>query len=52
MNFRVFAHSVFSGLSRLYPEEYKQKYSEEMKSVFQDILDDSENSGGRYVVRS
>jgi hypothetical protein len=45
MNLRESVFSIFSGLSRLYPKNYQQKYAEDMKSVFRDILEDSGNSG-------
>jgi hypothetical protein len=43
MNFRKSVYSIFSWLSRLYPKEYQQEYSEDMKSVFLDILEESGN---------
>jgi hypothetical protein len=49
MNFKDFVFSIFSGLSRLYPKEYQQKYSEDMKSVFREILEDS---GGWHAIHS
>jgi hypothetical protein len=51
MNLRESVYSIFSGLSGLYPEEYQQKYSEEMKSVFLDILEDSSGSGNWHAIR-
>jgi hypothetical protein len=51
MNLRESVYSIFSGLSRLYPKEYRQKYSEEMKSVFLDILDDSGDSSNWHAFR-
>jgi hypothetical protein len=52
MNLKESVFSFFSGLSRLYPKEYQQKYSEDMKSVFRDILEDSGNAGSGHAVRS
>jgi hypothetical protein len=51
MNLREFVYSIFSGLSRLYPKEYQQKYSEEMKSVFLDILEDPSGSDNWHAIR-
>ncbi len=51
MNFREFAFSVFSVFSRLYPAEYQQKYSEDMKSVFLDVLKDSDGTGGWHTIQ-
>jgi len=51
MNLKDFVFSIFSGLSRLYPKEYQQKYSEDMKSVFLDILEESGNSGNWHAIR-
>jgi hypothetical protein len=52
MNLREFVYSVFSGFTRLYPKDYQQKYAEEMKSVFWDILEDSGDSGGWHAIRT
>jgi hypothetical protein len=49
MNLIESVFSIFSGLSRLYPKEYQQKYSEDMKSVFREILEDS---GGWHAIRA
>jgi hypothetical protein len=51
MNLKSFVLSIFSGLSRLYPKEYQKEYSEEMKSVFLDILEDSGNSGNWHAIQ-
>jgi hypothetical protein len=52
MNFREIALSAFSGISRLYPKEYQQEYSEDLKSVFNDILEDPDGSGNWHAARS
>ncbi len=51
MNCKKFVYSVFSVFTSLYPKEYQQEYSEDMKSVFLDILDDFGNTGRLNVVR-
>ncbi len=51
MNLRKSVYSIFSGLSRLYPKDYQQEYSGDMKSVFRDTLDDSSGSGNWHVIR-
>jgi hypothetical protein len=52
MNLKESVFSIFSGLSRLYPKEYQQNYSEDMKSVFLDILEDSGDAGSGHALRS
>ncbi len=51
MNLKAFFYLIFSGLSRLYPKEFQEKYSEEMKSVFLDILEDSGASGNWHAIQ-
>jgi hypothetical protein len=52
MNLREAVDSIFSGLSSLYPKEYQKDYSDDMKSVFRDILDDTGGSGNGHVLRA
>ena len=52
MNLRKSIYSIFAGLSRFYPKEYQQEYSEDMKSVFLDILEDSGNAGNGHALQS
>jgi hypothetical protein len=50
MNLKESVFSFFSVFSRLYPKEYQQKYSKDMRSVFLDMLEDSNDSGNRHAV--
>jgi hypothetical protein len=51
MNIPECALRVFSTFSKLYPQEYRRRYSEELISVFLDMLEDSDKPGGWRAVR-
>jgi hypothetical protein len=52
MNIPDCVFGIFSFLSKLYPKEYQRKYSEDLKSVFLAILEDSDHPGGWHAIRS